>query len=1677
MREFYEVDEFKKIDEYKKFEAENYSKSKEIFETNEFKNDISEISNTDTNKKLKDNSIKEKKTDQQVNNDKINNVDNNINNLSNNNIDNTINEVSKSLGGNIASTVSSFAGTAAATVVGSIGAVVVCSNFLVASPKMEIININTGADYVYYDVDISDLSEDINYSIIIKNAYGSFEFTVDEGKNQNLVSGLKPYCEYSLSLVSDNKEFGGYRTYYEKSFYTKKAENPEAILTYNTNCNYDNLTMNLDYDIFISDYYKQGINYYYTITYQEEIIFTDNNLSDDYYFSGELFDISEGDYIFNYYCNLYDEDIVVGTDTITVIKPDDLIPPVIDYEINSVTMTGSCDTGYNLSIDLENYNSLATYELSIVSNSFSDTYIFDSKHLELSNLLLDYQNTKIKLKISHNDDSFVYDYNLIDLIGINLIIDSQEYNQESNSSLINYQIIGDYQAISFEAVNNYNEEEICTNINNQVMISLSGNVLLTTYLQVDDLKLCFKNELDLGNRLTIENVQYGSYSNSNAIYVKLNKYLPTEATIDAVVDDIELEKLEGYNLFDGSYYVFDGSALTGDETIKICAKYNDILINCEEQLFTLDLTNIPEYTEEFTNPADSMITYNDDDTFNAYIPINFETTDSNLWYRILLNDEYYIDSREYMALFKNLDSLVEYQVTYQIYYDKNGVSYYLAGTKPIDPVSCKIDDSETRIVYDEELGTFEIRDFYEYLDLDVVVYYKDGSSETVTIDYSNIGQYDNTKLIDKVVLNYSTSLVDEEIIEFKQLEYYGNKYKEYTLYVADPYELIIDNVSYGAYGKSNYLYIKSEQAYLDDYELYLEQSGTRYDIVSRTVDYYIPTVPNYYEFDISGMTIGTSFDIKVINKHYEEVILANTISYTIETTDINTLVTVPSYSKSYANPGDCYVTYNDDDTFNSYIPINFECSDSNVWYRIRLGDEIYIDSRDYIAFAGNLDSEETYSIKYQIYYDYNGISYYVAGEWPSGGIEAKPNDSGTRIVYDIEAGTFELKYFYENMDSNVTIIYTDGTSEIVTLDSSNIGQYDNTKIIDVVKLNYSVCEVDEELFNNKGIEIVGNKYKEYILNVEKPYELVIDSISYGSYEYNNYLYIKATQAYLDSYTIRLECNDEIYIDEDVTSEGYYIFNTTGIPVGTSFNIIVLNKFYDEVHLVTPVSYTIETTDINTLVTVPSYTSMFANPGDCMISYNDDGTYNAYIPINFECSDSNVWYRIILSDNKYIDSRDYIAFAGNLESTEVYPIKYQIYYDYNGISYYVTGEYPSGSIFGTIDNTLYTASYDPTDGTNEFIIKDFYYYIDSNARIYYKDGSYEDIVVTKDLGSITGNYTSGKIIDYVFIKYSTKLINEETLNSNGITLIGNKYVATSISANSVYDISVDEMLYDDYDSSKQLLIKSSSASEMGATLYISQDSTIVESTSTIGDYLVFDTSSLTLDSTINLKAKIAENDIVLLNKLEYTLYSNVSSVTTIPPYMKTYANPGNCYTTYNDDGTFNAYLPINFECDDENLWYRIKIGDDKYIEGGDYIASIKNLDSSINYSILYQYYYRYNGISYYIAGEWPSGTISGSCDISGATITTDAVNSTFTISGISLNVSDTVTIHYSDGSTDDVIATVNTDITGTYDNTKEISSITISYSNCLVTTSFEETLASNNIALVGSKYKEINITNS
>ncbi len=491
MKEYFDSEEFKKIDEYKELKAENYSNSKEIFNNKEYKDDINESSNDNFNSNSQTNSIARNTDYNDFNKELNNNVNQDTNSLqsgietdstcvSSTSLEASVSTSTATIstGGSIASTI----GTVATTAIGAVGAVAAASNFLLTSPQMNIISLDIGCDYVHYVVEVSDLDIESQYSIIIENGYNKYVCSIEEGTNENIVTGLKPYCEYKMSLVVDNKDLGGNITYNSESFYTKKPDSPTTAFKYNLDPDFDKSMMSLSYDIFISDYYQEGLDYYYTISYADEIVYQNDDLSKDYYFNGNIY-AKEGDYQFNVYCKFFGEDIVILDKIVTVEYPKGLIKQDVDYGIDNVQITGNMNSGYNLDITLENYFDTASYELLVTSNDFNNIYKINGNNIKINDLIIDYNSLELELIIKYYDETYSHKYSINDFTGFSLEYSEPIFNSEDNNYSIEYAIDNNYSIDYIIASNSYGESEKIEPKDNKININICGDVKLEAYIK------------------------------------------------------------------------------------------------------------------------------------------------------------------------------------------------------------------------------------------------------------------------------------------------------------------------------------------------------------------------------------------------------------------------------------------------------------------------------------------------------------------------------------------------------------------------------------------------------------------------------------------------------------------------------------------------------------------------------------------------------------------------------------------------------------------------------------------------------------------------------------------------------------------------------------------------------------------------------------------------------------------------------------------------------------------------------------------------------------------------------------------------------------------------------------------------------------------------------------------
>ncbi len=115
---------------------------------------------------------------------------------------------------------SSVGGSIASTVAVAATAVVLSVSTLTAAPDVAVLSVEAGADYVSYEFEIDNLSNEMDYEIILTDGKDERIFPVFEGVVKNTVTDLIPNYRYTLMLVGNDTM--GRTVYYKTPVYTEK---------------------------------------------------------------------------------------------------------------------------------------------------------------------------------------------------------------------------------------------------------------------------------------------------------------------------------------------------------------------------------------------------------------------------------------------------------------------------------------------------------------------------------------------------------------------------------------------------------------------------------------------------------------------------------------------------------------------------------------------------------------------------------------------------------------------------------------------------------------------------------------------------------------------------------------------------------------------------------------------------------------------------------------------------------------------------------------------------------------------------------------------------------------------------------------------------------------------------------------------------------------------------------------------------------------------------------------------------------------------------------------------------------------------------------------------------------------------------------------------------------------
>lgn len=421
------------------------------------------------------------------------------------------------------------------------------------------------------------------------------------------------------------------------------------------------------------------------------------------------------------------------------------------------------------------------------------------------------------------------------------------------------------------------------------------------------------------------------------------------------------------------------------------------------------------------------------------------------------------------------------------------------------------------------------------------------------------------------------------------------------------------------------------------------------------------------------------------------------------------------------------------------------------------------------------------------------------------------NDIGDEIL------TFELcvSNEYESVDSSTFIVNPNskntylGNSEIEYEISINEDMTHNLSLI----INEASSHVDAYLKDLNGNYLEYDFiYEENTISFLNVSETEFD-IFIGEYYIEDDNYYLKTDYKIDNFNIlkpsdieliRLEILNDSYIDYEnglpthlyfdgyLTGKDYaevVVYDSNNVELGKLTNILDMNNpctFYDlpvdeeltfsykvyngnkiideELH---KTSLTISEDYLNA-----SYTFTGSNPGECLITYNEDGTYNCYVYTDFENqSEYNMIYKMELTKGfdavyEYIGTEKVASFE-DITFDDSYSLVYKVFVQ-DGINCYAVKDFYAAS--GLVGEGL-------ANGEN-------------NANIIYIDSQEDRIYSIYSYAYIEGDtiveitLSSGEVLNYSFTKEEIK--NEAVIDLTAYEFESIKFKVT-VNSNPCYGL--------------------------------------------------------------------------------------------------------------------------------------------------------------------------------------------------------------------------------------------------------------------------------------------------
>lgn len=418
IKEYNEISENKEIEEYQKFDAIEYPKVKELVNTKEIINVNENNLDSDTTENITDarNLQAERQRLKELSDSTGNRIE--FTNTAINPVPDVTTAATvetaatATASGSVVTATSTFVG--GITIISVAAATVIGASALIMSkdPDVSLYKFDVGANYLEYGMNISKLYDDYNFEIKVSNDTYSYVVSVmEEGVYEDRLIDLTPDRYYKIELIADLGGLGE-KSYFTKSFCTPRDKTPKALIDAQDILDYDNGLYKIGYNVFISDYYNKASDTHLDIIIDDEVVYEDYNIEDNY-ITGEYYNLpDESNVRLECHTTYNNEDIIIGLYEESVEYPDDFLfykaTYNLEFELGDLT-----DDGRELFINTNFDNSKDINDIYLIEIYSDDLLVDEIKGTDQEinvNIPPIYSNIEVyisEIKIN-NDKEIVY---------------------------------------------------------------------------------------------------------------------------------------------------------------------------------------------------------------------------------------------------------------------------------------------------------------------------------------------------------------------------------------------------------------------------------------------------------------------------------------------------------------------------------------------------------------------------------------------------------------------------------------------------------------------------------------------------------------------------------------------------------------------------------------------------------------------------------------------------------------------------------------------------------------------------------------------------------------------------------------------------------------------------------------------------------------------------------------------------------------------------------------------------------------------------------------------------------------------------------------------------------------------------------------------------------------------